>query len=255
MFGPVYHGTSQENRSKIDQEGFKLIVGLYGTSGMSHGYENQPYAFVGAPPPIHHLGFGIYFTTLKSIAKQFSGGTLRGMKIYYLDAPRMETINWGSPNTMMKWWIKNGYDTELAKNGEGGRYMATAKMTEQLKASNDAIWYKGKGIRRLLDGDQVVAFDPSIIYEIDLSLSKGFEVGAKVVVKHDVVWHNYAGEVYRSVPGGSKGIIVKRDEVANNRKEYPLYWAKRADKYVLTIKFRTGGTEQVEDVDVEPLNP
>jgi hypothetical protein len=222
MFGPVYHGTDQENRSKIDQEGFKIIVGLHGTSGMSHGYENQPYGFAGAPPPIHHLGFGVYFTTVKSIAKSFSGGTLRGMKVYYLDAPRMETINWGSPRTMMKWWVENGYDTELSQRGEGGRYMATVKMTEKLKSQWDAIWYKGKGVRRLLDGDQVVAFDLSIIYEIDLSLAKGIEVGAKVVAKNEIVRLNYEGKPYgNAIPAGTRGIVVKRDDVAKKHKEYP----------------------------------
>ena len=106
LFGPVFHGTKAEYRDAIDREGFKVVQGLFGSSGMSQGYENSPYGLSGVPPPIHHLGFGAYFTTSRTIAKKYSGGTVKGMKTYYLNIPKLETINWGSPNTMMKWWVK-----------------------------------------------------------------------------------------------------------------------------------------------------
>jgi len=254
LFGPVFHGTNEQNRSKIDGEGFKVVSGMLGTSGMSHGYENTPYGSSSFPPPIHHLGFGIYFTTVKSIAKQFSGGTLRGMKIYFLDAPRREEINFASPNNMMKWWIKNGYNPELASKGEVGRYAATVKLTDELKSKYDAVWFKGRGMYRLLDGDQVVVFDPSHIYEIDLSMAKGLEVGAKVRAKHRIARIYSDGLEHGAVEVGTKGIVLKRENIEQKRIEYPTHWAKRAEKYVLNIKFKPGGDWQVEDVDVEPLS-
>jgi hypothetical protein len=229
LFGPVYHGTNQEALSKIDKEGFKVIMGLHGTSGMSHGYEYEPYGyFTDVPPPIHHLGFGVYFTTVKAIAKRFAGGTAKGMKAYFLDIPKKETINFASPRKMMKWWIENGYDPELAKRGEGGRYMATAKMTEQLKSKYEGVWFKGKGIHRLLDGDQVVVFDPKDIYEIDLSLSKEFDLGAKVKAKIDIKYTDKEGNVYGSVvPIGTTGIIVKRYDVKKNGERISSLLGKR----------------------------
>ena len=268
MFGPVYHGTSAEKRDKIAMDGFKIPIGHERSGDVSHGYEFSNYAG-GIPAPIHHLGFGVYLTTVLSIAKQYSGGTLRGMPIYFLNAPRMETINWGSPNTMMKWWINNGYDykphydpnDKSAMFGKDDfktisqeRLRATLHMTDELKSKYDAVWYKGKGMHRLLDGDQVVAFDPSIIYQVDPKLATGLEIGAKVRAKHRIEHLNYAGEVYRVVEDGDKGIIIARQDLTISRQQYPDHWAKRANKYVLDVKFKKSGRQQVEDVDVEPLS-
>ena len=256
FFGPVYHGTTQENLTKIGQEGFKVVLGLHGTNGMSHGYENEPYGFTGIPAPIHHLGFGVYFTTIRAIAKRFAGGSAKGMRTYFLDIPRREEINFGFPRTMMKWWIGRGYDPELAKQGEGGRYMATAKMTQQLKSQYDGVWFKGKSMYRLLDGDQVVVYNPDNIYEVDFSLSKGFDIGSKVKAKHDIQWSDREGNVYGSiVPAGTIGIISNRTNVEELKKQYPTCRAKDAQKYVLMVKFKKGGEKQVNDVDVIPLNP
>ena len=265
FFGPVYHGTSAENRDKIAMDGFIIPIGTERSGGVSNGYETSDYNG-GIPAPIHHLGFGVYFTTVLSIAKNFSGGTLRGMPIYFLKAPRMETINWGSPNTMMKWWLKNGYDykatpvTRFATDVTNlqairqERLRATVHMTEELKSKYDAIWYKGKGMHRLLDGDQVVAFDTSIIYEVDPKLAQGFEIGAKVRAKNAIEHLNFRGEVYRRVENGDRGIIIARQDVTLARQQWPDYWAKRASKYVLDVKFKKSGRQQVEDIDVEPLS-
>lgn len=254
LFGPVYHGTSQDKLSKIGDEGFKVFVGIHGSSGISNGYQSGNYSH-NAPPPIHHLGFGIYFTTVLAIAKKFSGGTARGLKVYYLKVPKLETINFGSPNTMMKWWIKNGYEPEVANRGELGRYKATVDMTNNLKSHWDAVWYKGKGIHRLLDGDQVCVFEPEgKIFEIDTKMAKGFEIGAKVVAKHRIAHLNYAGEEHRVIEAGDKGVILNRQEVEQSRKDYPLFWAKRAEKYIFEVKFRKSGRHWVEDVDVAPLS-
>ena len=80
LFGPVYHGTKAEYRAAIDREGFKVVKGMYGTAGMSQGYQpGESYGNTGTPPPIHHLGFGVYFTTSKGIAKKFAGGPVKGV--------------------------------------------------------------------------------------------------------------------------------------------------------------------------------
>jgi len=264
MFGPVYHGTSAEKRDKIAMDGFIIPIGTERSGDVSHGYETSDYSG-GIPAPIHHLGFGVYFTTVLSIAKSYSGGTLRGMPIYFLKAPRMTEINWGSPRTMMKWWIENGYDYKITPVTQFGkdvtslqairqeRLRATIHLTDELKSQYDAVWYKGKGMYRLLDGDQVVAFDPSIIYEVDPKLAKGLEIGAKVRAKRRIEHLNYAGEVYKVIEDGDKGIIVGKQDVTLAREQWPHFWAKRAHKYVLDVKFKKSGRQQVEDVDVEPL--
>lgn len=230
-------------------------MGQHGSAGMSNGYENGNYGSLSIPPPIHHLGFGIYLTTVKSIAKKFAGGFLRGMRIYYLDAPKMETINFGSTSRMMDWWINNGYDPDLAQKGEVGRYAATVKLTNQLKSKYDAVWYKGQGMYRLLDGDQVVVFDPSIIRQIDLSLSKGTDIGAKVVLKNDRIDKAFDGRIMGTpIPAGTRGIVVKKQSVVQLRAQYPNFWAKDANEYIFTVKFKPGGEVQVRDIDIEPLS-
>lgn len=260
LFGPVYHGTNQDNIEKIGQEGFKLVIAPYGASGMSNGYQHQAYGFSGPPPPIHHLGFGIYFTTVLSIAKKYNGGTTRGLRVYFLKIPKHETINFGATNTMMKWWIKNGYDPELAKQGEEGRYNATIKLTNELKSKWDAVWFKGKGLHTLLDGDQVCVFEPEgKIFEIDLTLSKGFDVGAKVKAKKDIVHLNVNGQPYGPhITAGTVGIIKSRREIdpywKEKYKEYPNNWLNEVDKYVLNVKWKIGGQLECADTSVEPLN-
>jgi hypothetical protein len=185
----VWHGTTGEKREQIEKEGFKVFVGMTGSAELSHGYEGGSSYHEDIPAPVHHLGYGIYFTTVRAIAKQFSGGTMRGMKEYYLDVPRLETINFGAPRTMMKWWISNGYNykEELAKSldEDAARLAATENMTENLKSKYDAVWFKGKGLRRLLDGDQIVVFDTDKIYQADSSLAKPFDIGSKVRRKID----------------------------------------------------------------------
>jgi hypothetical protein len=182
FFGPVYHG-SVAGRDVIDREGFKVAIDAY---DRANGYPMSDYAS-GLPPPIHHLGFGVYFTTALAIAKRFNGNTTKGLHEYYLNVPRVETINFGATNTMMRWWIANGYDfawpgrrdySDPAAAQE--RMRATHHLTERLQAKYDAVWYKGKGLHRLLDGDQICVFDPTCIYRIDPKLAIGLQVGAKV---------------------------------------------------------------------------
>jgi hypothetical protein len=65
------------------------------------------------------------------------------------------------------------------------RVKATIKMTENLKQKYDAVWFKGKGIRRLLDGDQICVYNPDKIYLFDQSLNPQdeFYTGDRVKIK------------------------------------------------------------------------
>ena len=167
----------------------------------------------------------------------FNGGSVKGMKTYYLDAPNYDTINFGAPHTMMNWWIKNGYDPTLAKKD---RVAATRKMTEYLKSQWDAVWYKGQGLRKLLDGDQICVYDPNKIYEIDPTLAQRDEVGAKVRRKSD----------------GMKGVVVKRENIETLLEKYPAAssWVKPGAKWRMWVKWQKGGTDMnVQDVDVDFL--
>lgn len=253
FFGPVYHGTTEERQENIGNEGFKVYIGDAGSGDVSHGYEGTTPYHEGIPAPVHHLGYGIYFTTAKSIAKTFAGGTTRGMKTYYLDVPRLETINFGAPKNMMKWWIANGYDPELATGwtgfkslnqgftGGGGkkdRIAATEKLTENLKSKWDAVWFKGKGMYRLLDGDQIVVFDPNRIYQVDPALAKPGDVGSKVVRKAD----------------GMKGTITKRENIEGILEQYPAAasWVKPGAKFRYSVRWTKGGTDyNTQDVDID----
>src|SRR5208282_364562 len=220
LFGPVYHGTTEERQEQIGNEGFKVYIGDAGSGDVAHGYEgNQPY-HEGIPAPVHHLGYGIYFTTAKSIAKQFAGGTTRGMKTYYLDVPRLETINFGVPKTMMKWWVSQGYNGELAKKD---RVEATKQLTEHLKSQFDAVWFKGKGLHRLLDGDQICVFDPSRVYQVDKSLAKPGDVGSKV----------------KRLADGMKGTIVNVRSIPEDVAKQ--YWG--GETRVYQVKWTKGGTD------------
>jgi len=189
LFGPVYHGTTADSRDIIAQQGFKIFANLPRQGNVTNGYLFQSYSSShNEPPPIHHLGFGIYFTTSKTRGKMYNSGTATGLKPYYIYAPRMETINFGSPNTMMKWWRANGYDmTSLGvkpgQEKENEWLRATQNLTNTLKSKYDAVWFKGKGIKRLLDGDQIVVFNPDNIFEINNSLSSGYDNGQGVTIK------------------------------------------------------------------------
>ena len=268
MFGPVYHGTTTENREKIEREGFKIFMGADRGENIRHGYPGERAYAHDVPPPIHHLGYGIYFTTVKEIAKRFNVDTTKGLKTYYLDVPKLETINFASPNRMMEWWIKNGYDPELAKNGQQGRIDATKKMTEILMKKYDAVWFKGKTMYRVLDGDQIVVFDTNKIYQIDSTLAKELEIGSKVERVEDKYEWKYTydtatGEQSKelsTIPRIPKGTVGK---IRNKKPIEPIlyqwhnvaghtepHWAENS-KY----QWSKGGIEyNLLDKDIVPVN-
>lgn len=265
LFGPVYHGSTEENRKKIEQQGFRVIKDTVGARAeeRTHGFQTSDYA-LGIPAPIHFLGWGVYFTTVKSIAMKFNwagGPSAKGLTAYYLNISRMTTINFGATNTMMKWWIANGYDFDWRnvpgeKNFmnpavEKERVRATDHMTEQLKSQYDAVWYKGKGMYKLLDGDQVCIYEPEgKIFKVDPKLSKGLEVGAAVKIKEGaqeayiksyeerfrreitikkegnvVVFYNQNGAPFHRQPLGVKGTIVNIRQGPKG-KYYEIRWSK-----------------------------
>ena len=240
MFGPVYHGTDETARQAIKDKGFKIFIGPERSGNVSHGYESKDY-YGGMPPPIHTLSFGIYMTTSKSIAKQFAMGTTKGMKTYFLDVPKLETINFGANSTMMKWWNKNGYNPTPYEYDAKERLKETINLTKKLKSKWDAVWFKGKGLYKLLDGDQIAVFDPKNIYEIDKTLAKDFEIGSRIRRKED----------------GILGTILRKEKVNTEKmlRDFPMMknWLKPGTKFRFNVKWRKGGTDfNVCDVDVEP---
>lgn len=228
FFGPVWHGTDQEAHQMIREEGFKI------PEESKNGYLNENYRGFDFPSPLHHLGYGIYFTTVKSIAKMFNGNTTRGLVPFALDVSHLETINFGSEKTMMKWWLANGYSPELAKTD---RIQATKIMTGVIKSKYDAVWYKGKGLSRLLDGDQVCIYDPELIYAIDEKTASGLEIGAKVIRNSD----------------GMRGVIRERRELSPDTVE--RFWSDRTEKYVFTVKWKTEPMDRnVGDKEISPVS-
>lgn len=183
MFGPMYHGT-QADLSDIIATGFDKYRSIpTNTNVTSNGYSFENYGQTGIAAPIHHLGFGTYFTTVKAIAKAYAGNTMKGMSTFYLASTKVEEINFGSPNTMMRWWLANGYNMTVEDTRTRDRkawLQATNNLTKTLSARSDAVWFLGKGMRKLLDGDQVCVFDPSLIRVVDPKRATGLQIGAKV---------------------------------------------------------------------------
>lgn len=238
MFGPVYHGSSPEKLEKIKKDGFKVFVGHQQQGEIEHGYGDDEYLGTGFPPPIHHLGFGVYFTTVLAIAKRFNHGTVKGLHKFYLDVPNLEIINFASERTMMKWWMQNGYDI----NKTNDRLKSTKNLTKNLKQQYDAVWFKGKTLYRTLDGDQICVFDPKRIYMVDDTKAGAYDIGSKV--KHiGRVPERYAGWANHPhfIPNeGVKGTIVNREPIHPRYKEH----MKLGDdvQYQMTVKWAKGGT-------------
>jgi hypothetical protein len=191
LFGPVYHGTNESNIKNILQSGFKFEIGDARTGSTAHGYEINDYA-QGIPAPVHHLGYGVYFTQIANIAKKYQRS---GKKLinFYLDIPRFTEINFALPNNMMKWWKANCYDmpplnylkSKSIDEIKSMRIESTKKLTECLSSQYDAVIYKGKGIRSLLDGNQICVYDASKIYMFnpELNLQNEFMPGDRVKLK------------------------------------------------------------------------
>ncbi len=218
--GPFYHGTSPENVSEILNKGFKWEEGDARSGGLAHGYEYSDY-HGGCPAPVHHLGYGIYLTEVKNIAKDFGYSSARNvLEFWVLKSANTATINFGAPNTMMKWWNKWGYDCNVAKID---RVLATKQMTDRLSAVYDAVIFTGKGLRRLLDGNQICIYNPDILRRVDKSLTQPGEIGSKVRRKSD----------------GMIGVFINRRPLTPEQSQ--TY--HNGEPELLSIKWRKGGTD------------
>ena len=158
---------------------------------------------------------------------------------------------------MMKWWIDNGSYPELAKRD---RIAATRQMTAKLASRYDAVWFKGKGLYTLLDGDQVCVYNPSNIYEIDKSLTKAQAEKGAPFSKVRMV--NPVTEKTKKIPVGTKGTVLTVEDIPNKekmeeiRKTAPMYfqWLDPQTTKFYVIKWDKGGTmPQVQDVEIELL--
>lgn len=245
---PVYHGTSGESYKNIIQGGFKIPTGekdlIKKNSYLLKDYWN------GIPAPTDHLGFGVYFTTVKSIAKKFNDNAVwdskRFLPEYALKINNLETINFGSNKNMMKWWIENGYDVELARralkeNDYKLRDEATAKMTETLKSKFDAVFFKGKGLNTLLDGNQICVYDTANIFLIDKKNIKKGEIGSNVILKD-----GRKGKLIdlRDMGSGYLEFISNPENYKNQKPEFQLNVEKhlKSNKKFYTVKLTKGGT-------------
>jgi hypothetical protein len=178
-------------------------------------------------------------TPSQSVGKKFNGNSLKGLKVYYLDVPRLESINFNTPHTMMKWWLKNGYDPDTST---WSRVKATQQMTETLKSKFDAVYHKGGGWKTLDIGPQIVVFDPSHIYRVDNALAKPGEIGCTVIRKS-------TGE--KGTLLGVREIMETNDAGEDVRQKY-----HGGNERFLTVKWsRSGMDYSVYDSDVTFAQP
>lgn len=233
-FGPVYHGTTQENIQSIKSFGFDINRSK---NDPTNGYIDGPYSYVtgNIPAPLHHLGFGIYFTTSLSIAKKYNNSSVKGLMRFYLNIPRLEIINFAAPRTMMKWWIANGYNYDETKD----RYKSTINLTKNLKSQYDAVWFKGKTLWSTLDGDQLCVYKTSSIFLVDDTLAKPYDIASKVVFKGPTNRDN----LYIPSDPNIKGTIIDKrlipDRVYDN---LGGFFDRNKDKHYFMVTWSKGGT-------------
>jgi len=254
LFGPIYRSTIPEKLAKIFPP--KFSSGQEESGEIPSDYPINDY-YEGIPAPLFHLGFGYYFTTLRSIAKEYSTGYRNYDGPYFIDAHPLE-INFGSSRTMMKWWIENGYNYSKTPETSGPspgalwntekirqeRLRATTNMTETLKSKYDAVWFKGRGgswgNQTLLIGDRICVYDSSKIYKVDKKLSKPGDIGSRVTAKVGIDPYNRGVVV---IPIGTGGTIIDKRDVSDIVKQYPGAKERLGDsKYEYKIKWDRGGT-------------
>lgn len=186
-WGPYYHGTSTEERvDAILSEGFKWEEGEARNGGVAQGYEKKPYYNTGCFPPVHHLGYGVYLTAKRNLARDQSayGNIKNVLEFYLLKSANILRINYAAPNTMLKWWQSMGYDCELAKTD---RVAATKKLTQTLASQYDAVYHECRGMYspKKMDGNQICVYNTDIIRRVDKKLVRPGEFGSKVIRKSD----------------------------------------------------------------------
>jgi hypothetical protein len=134
---------------------------------------------------------------------------------------------------MMKWWVENGYNPEVAKRD---RLDATNLLTQSLSSQYDAVWFKGKGISRLLDGDQICVYDSSRIYMVDKTLVQENEIGSRVKRLSD----GMLGNIWEAV-----SVEQMRKEVESFGESHYLYETVYEDgvEWFFRVKWRKGGMD------------
>lgn len=188
--GPIFHGSPQ--LPQILEEGFKIQIptgtkrqmGIHILTGCAHGYQFEEYD-QGTPPPIHHLGLGVYLTNSKAVAKEFSykAPGYTNPPRFFLNSKRILQINFGSPKRMMKWWKDHGYNPpkDILQSRDFNAWLkATKNLTQTLRAQYDAVWFTNRGLYKLLDGAQICVFRPNLIVLEDPSKAKPFELGSEI---------------------------------------------------------------------------
>lgn len=217
--GALYHGTLPEVIPDIKEQGFKREEGEAHTDGIRQGYDNMEYGGTGCSPPVHHLGYGIYFTQSKARAKLFGEDTARNvLEFWVLNGSRIMEINFAASNTMMKWWHSHGFDCELSKVD---RVAATQRLTAHLSNEYDACLFTGRGFGRGLDGNQICVYNPSILRRIDKKLARSGEIGSTV----------------QRLTDGMKGILLDRRSLAGFEEFHP------GEAEMLVIRWRKGGMD------------
>ena len=237
FYGPLYHGTTDENRATIAQQGFK-VSNVDDNVGNRNGFLGKFDAGYPGIPPVHLLGYGVYLTTVKAVVKQYNQNSMRGIVEYYIDAPRMGEVGFQSPNTIWKWWVQHGYDFDpkiaALKDDPANRYAGNAKvmqeqiratqhMTQTLASEYDAVHLRAAKYGRSIDAEQVVVFDPNRIYQIDAKLASGWDIGS-------VVTHNQ--RIHYS-PEFMKEHDLKIEKLPNGWTAVTRGWPDRPDRTAL----------------------
>jgi len=201
MVGPVYHGSTETNRQLIKYQGFQFFKEPPRQGNVRHGFELKGnYPETDAPPPIHFLGYGVYFSISKGQAAKynvkkdnFGSGSKTGLIPYYINAPRLEELNLASPKKMMAWWKENGYNMPpiehlqnqmLSKEEIEELWIKeTDNLTKTLSSKWDAVHFIGKGFGSLLDGNQICVYNPENICVIDEKSEPELDAGNGVFIK------------------------------------------------------------------------
>ena len=158
---------------------------------------------------------------------------------------------------MMRWWVENGYNYDTKTKSKlfgtaetdlraikNERARATLNLTRTLKSKYDAVWFKGKGLHQLLDGDQVCIFNPDKILEIDSNLASPMDIGSRVKTVENL--YDYDHKTVK-IPVGSVGMVINKQRTSELWK-----WAEGSE-FVYAIKFSKGGTQHnILDKQIKP---
>ena len=110
-------------------------------------------------------------------------------------------------------------ERELAKTD---RVAATKQLTDTLSSRLDVMIYTGKGMYRLLDGNQACIYNPSVLVRVNKKLAQPGEIGSKVVRNVD----------------GMRGVLMGRRPIDEQFAQY-----HNGEPEFLDIKWQRGGRD------------